>query len=552
MNQKQVKIIGLSVNKNFGGLKATELKFDKDNRLTLIKGEVGSGKTTMSKALKLTTQGSSTLTDKRLYGDVDLCTQLSDGDNCIFVGCRTSKEGGLDYFLYSVDENGKKIKDVVVDGQRLTPAGYLQSLQTALTWRLDELTSESPSVQRNILLELYRKELEEVGVVFDKSHPKFTDGIIHQIEVAKNNRSLMDMKRKEVGGIADDLNKKGINYSLRKKLKPEEDYLKKVSKIEAKITLLKTNVEETKKNKLNEIKLDATSTLSKIKDINNDNVKTNSSLKNLTKKTEQVYEIIDELIKEPNRNKLVKETIQKNLPKNTEPLPEVAFDDKGKIISKAKEFKSQDRLFQLVTKHKELQKKYKKLKKSEEDVDSSELDEKLTLAKKELDDVRKFNKEAESVNALHDWQDANDEVIKIKKDYYMKLTEINTGVKGLHICIDENSEDDNNIYLMYNGSYDKNYFNNPNKELRKLSSYSGTQKPMICLLIQNYLLSKKQKALRYLWIDDVPIDNKTRGLLDKMANELDLWLFVNWTGDFKASKLKDGEILIENGEILMK
>ena len=279
MNQKQVKIIGLSVNKNFGGLKATELKFDKDNRLTLIKGEVGSGKTTMSKALKLTTQGSSTLTDKRLYGDVDLCTQLSDGDNCIFVGCRTSKEGGLDYFLYSVDENGKKIKDVVVDGQRLTPAGYLQSLQTALTWRLDELTSESPSVQRNILLELYRKELEEVGVVFDKSHPKFTDGIIHQIEVAKNNRSLMDMKRKEVGGIADDLNKKGINYSLRKKLKPEEDYLKKVSKIEAKITLLKTNVEETKKNKLNEIKLDATSTLSKIKDINNDNVKTNSSLK---------------------------------------------------------------------------------------------------------------------------------------------------------------------------------------------------------------------------------------------------------------------------------
>ena len=209
-------------------------------------------------------------------------------------------------------------------------------------------------------------------------------------------------------------------------------------------------------------------------------------------------------------------------------------------------------MFQLVTKHKELQKKYKKLKKSEEDVDSSELDEKLTLAKKELDDVRKFNKEAESVNALHDWQDANDEVIKIKKDYYMKLTEINTGVKGLHICIDENSEDDNNIYLMYNGSYDKNYFNNPNKELRKLSSYSGTQKPMICLLIQNYLLSKKQKALRYLWIDDVPIDNKTRGLLDKMANELDLWLFVNWTGDFKASKLKDGEILIENGEILMK
>ena len=37
-----------------------------------------------------------------------------------------------------------------------------------------------------------------------------------------------------------------------------------------------------------------------------------------------------------------------------------------------------------------------------------------------------------------------------------------------------------------------------------------------------------------------------------MAKELDLWLFVNWTGDFKASKLKNGEILLENGNILME
>ena len=43
--KKDVKIIGLSVNKSFGGLKATELTFDQDNRLTLVKGEVGSGKT---------------------------------------------------------------------------------------------------------------------------------------------------------------------------------------------------------------------------------------------------------------------------------------------------------------------------------------------------------------------------------------------------------------------------------------------------------------------------------------------------------------------------
>jgi len=37
-----------------------------------------------------------------------------------------------------------------------------------------------------------------------------------------------------------------------------------------------------------------------------------------------------------------------------------------------------------------------------------------------------------------------------------------------------------------------------------------------------------------------------------MADELGLWLFVNWTGDFKARGLKKGEILLENGNILFE
>lgn len=102
---------------------------------------------------------------------------------------------------------------------------------------------------------------------------------------------------------------------------------------------------------------------------------------------------------------------------------------------------------------------------------------------------------------------------------------------------------------MYDGSYDPKYFANPKGELRKLSSYSDTQKPMICLLIQNYLLRKKSKTMPYLWIDQVPLDNKTIELLKKMSEELNLWLFVNWTGDFDREGLQAGEILIENGEI---
>jgi len=38
-------------------------------------------------------------------------------------------------------------------------------------------------------------------------------------------------------------------------------------------------------------------------------------------------------------------------------------------------------------------------------------------------------------------------------------------------------------------------------------------------------------------------------LLNRMSEELGLWLFVSWTGDFDKTSLVDGELLIENGDV---
>src|SRR6056297_1553142 len=122
--QKQVKIIGLSVNKQLGILKACQMNFDENNKLNIIKGGVGEGKTTAQQALKLGTQGSKTLTDKNLDGDIDIETQLLDGDQKVYVGAKSS-DGRLTYVLYTKDENGKKIKEPVIDGVKATPAKYL-------------------------------------------------------------------------------------------------------------------------------------------------------------------------------------------------------------------------------------------------------------------------------------------------------------------------------------------------------------------------------------------------------------------------------------------
>jgi hypothetical protein len=558
MKQKQVKIIGLSINETFGGLKATQLEFDKKNRLTVFKGEVGSGKTTLNRAMRLTTQGSSTLEDKSLYGNVDITTQLKDGDTEIFVGCKTGKENALDYYLYTVID-GKKVNKVVIDGEQLTPAGYLKSLQTALTWRMDELTSENATTQRNILLELYSTELEEQGVIFDKKNPNYIGGIIHKIEEAKNRRSLMDMKRKEVGGIADDLLKKGINFDDRRTLKDESKIKKEITGIESKISLAETNAEQVKKSRLNELKANGQELATNLR-IENDKLKAhNDELDSRHISLDKIRKVCAEELKlNMNVTKLVVETVKNNLSVLDDRKELLEFSEKGSCLTKAKKYNGSKELKKLLKEYSKTIKAYIKENNSEEEVDTTELEKELAAKKEKLEKLLQFNKETAAINSFHDWRESDQDVRDLKKDYYFKLTKINTGVKGLHICPETEIEDgeivakNDNIYLMYNGQYDTKYFNNEDQELRKLSSYSGTQKPLICLLIQNYLLSKKNKSLPYLWIDNIPIDNKTKELLNKMAKELDLWLFVNWTGDFDTSTLKDGEVLIQGGKILFR
>ena len=98
MEQKKVNIIGLSVNQQIGILQACKLEFNKDNRLNTVKGGVGEGKTTLQKSLQLGTQGSKTLVDKQLYGEINTEVQLLDGDTKIWVGCKSDKKGKLIYF----------------------------------------------------------------------------------------------------------------------------------------------------------------------------------------------------------------------------------------------------------------------------------------------------------------------------------------------------------------------------------------------------------------------------------------------------------------------
>lgn len=568
MEQKEVKIIGLKVNTQMGILQSFELKLDPKNHLLVVKGEVGSGKTTLHKSLSLGTQGSEALkADKLLYGKIDQEVQLLDEGVNIFVGCKSNKKGELDYIIYSKDENGKIEKNPVVGGVKLTPATYLKEMQTKLTWRIDELTSENLTVQKKMLLDLYKSALAQQGVVFDKNDQAYDESILGRIDRAVNDRSEKDYARKQVGGFRNQLEPIGIDVDESDSYPTRID----VSALELKKTELTfsiNNAGSVKQQNLDGLKNKADAVVLKIKEANvkikqaNDEIlKQFEDRKHQCSQNKFTYDgVLTDLETLVDQECLTKENglaflklMEENF-NNPAAMAEpanamVEFDMEGRVVGKLEQWKGGEEVGVLLKEYEGHKSEWLKIF-NEPLEDTAGFEGELETVVNNLSLAKENNSKCEMVDRFLSWRSADEDVRELRNEYAKMLSSINTGVDGLKICVDRDGEDNKlDIYLTYNGEYDKKYFNNLKLEDRKLSSYSGTQKPMICLLLQNYLLSKKPKAMRYLWIDNIPIDNKTKALLDRMGKELGLTVIVNITGDFDKAGLESGEILLEGGEV---
>lgn len=563
--QKEVKIIALKVNDRFGILQSFECRFDNESNLIVIKGEVGSGKTTLRKSLSLGTLGSDTLkADKALYGKIDQEVQLLDGDTPIFVGCKTNDKGKLLYVIYTKDIEGKIVKDPVIDGVKITPSEYLKNLQTALTWRMDELTSENTTVQKRLLLELYKTDLAHVGVIYDKSDDNYTDSILGKIDQAEAERTQKDYQRKEVGGFRNHLEPLGVDVDL-----PETyPVWKNVDELQNQQNKFKydlENIASKKQQRLDEIELKVKAVYVKLRETNEGIKKENDSIEDAYKIKQEKYKnaktakdsIEGNLVALTSYNaltedglnyltKMVDETVKLIEPTQVEFKPLIEFDLENKCITA--ELPGNIAANNLLIELKGHKETFKKIKEEEDATGKAKIEKDIQEIKDKLVLANQHNLICTAVKAFTEWRDADKLVAELKHEYAKKLASIDTGVEGLRIEFVDN-EGKLDIYLTYNGAYDAEYFNNKQFEARKLSSYSGTQKPLICLLLQNYLLSKKPKAMRYLWIDNVPIDKKTKTLLHKMGVDLNLTIFINITGDFNKGNLDAGDILIEGGEV---
>jgi len=558
MEQKKVNITGLTINHNLGIIVATSLMFDATNKLIEFKGGSGNGKTTLQKALQLGTQGTQTLIDNELYGKIDLEVQLTDGQVKLWVSCK-SKGNKLITTLFAKDEKGKKINKPIIDGVEATAATYLKSLQTELTWKMDELTSENPNIQKKILLKLYQRQLSKIGVIFDKNHPDFENSIKGKIEKAIKVRDHADFVRKQKGGIADDLKAQGFDPDRPDtcpdaiSIKDIENQIKGIEKLK---TLAVAEPEAAKNVKLSEIKAQAA-------EINNKCLAYNSELKNeyfIKEREYDTYNDAEKLMHERlnDVNTLltllevpsVMDIVSADCKRPKEVLhpdePNYILFDKtnGPIDTNINELDEQGK--DLLSTIKKLREQYISIYSENSNIDLSEFDEQLQQKDLEKTQAQKINNIVDAIDSFHNWRAANTDVVRLKAEYLKMLAQVDTGVHGLEI-----QPIDDDIFLMYDGSYDVDYFQPRHKkpEMRKVSSYSGTQKAVICLLIQSHLLNQKPKAMRYMYIDNIPIDNKARAVIEDMSEKLDMHIFLNVTGDFEKKNLKSGEFLIEGGEV---
>jgi hypothetical protein len=386
----------------------------------------------------------------------------------------------------------------------------------------------------DFMMGIYSHKLTELGVVFDKKSSAYHNSILWRLDQAKMDRQQKHFARRAVNGFKEALIEEGW----------DEENIPQRTDIEALITAKNTKIkEETERiqSGIDANKEKASEQKAVIKSYN-DNVELKNSaagkeyadLQNNILTVEKAQEILN--LKE------VKFWLsEKRKIKEPELLKKVATDEKGNYISCEGFTPEVQAAFTEITK---LRADIKPLMVAkEQEVDTSDIDAAITLA-------TASNKIIERWNSFFDWSDADQLVKDIWKEYCGMFAKIDLGVPGLSIQV-VGDEENSSIRTHYNGEHNPEFFGNLKKEHRLLTQYSATQRPVIAILMQIYLLSQKEDGLKLMWIE-CPIDKKTRDLLISIQKQYDLTIIVGVTGDFTFEGLEAGQFLIENGELLVR
>lgn len=560
------KLVGITLNSKFGILEAQECRFETTpDKLVTIKAGVGSGKTSLGKAINIGLSAGSERelpVDMKAYELADIDEEISYGETPVFM--HTSyKDGKLSSYLYIKDESGKQCKNPVINGKRMTPAVLRDEIKTELTFGVQDFISDDPRRQMDWMMNTYKEKLREKGVVFDKKSPNYQGSILYQLDQAKLDRSQKFEKVRMLNAFKVSMESEGlreenipdnIDISAIEKERDtfNENFYNEVAKFDAKLNEIKissskaisamdaynSSLEDKKKSEDEKNKLSVEALNRELSDKRNARTEIKSHIDFLLSKGAPVTEInkwFDSLEKIEDNKVFVPYVIH--------PIPQ----DCGKYVNDGYDYgETIKNAFESLGNNR---KSYVDINSKKEEFQNHKPAD--TFLQK-IDEAKSTNKIAARWAAWFDHQ-ASDKLVKDLFSEYRKIfTSIDLGVEGLRIDIIGN-EDDMNMRTVYNGIHNSKLFGNESGEYRAISSYSETQKNILSILMQIHLLDEKKKngndALRFLFIE-APMDTKTRDMLIEYQQKYDLQLLCTMTCDVDMNTLKDGEIAIENGYLI--
>ena len=567
---KTLTIGEIQIPQGFRILSPQIVDFEKRTGLTVVNGKSGGGKSTLLEVMKLSTQGKDALRDNYVVRE-------GENESEIMVKIACEQDAAIDFFIcakvkptgevtysFKVEKDGKlKTSKSLPEIGEITPSKLFDMISTTLTYGAADFMSENPKTQREFIFKTY-PEVRDIAKSIDE-----------QIEAAIKERDKVSELQSAIGAYANKLDDKiqpeWINmealYSKRGKA------IDDLSQAKADDKAFAANIESkisAKEQELENVKLKAQDVKRRIQVYNNE-----VALKHEDEKDALHLKVANyaQALSDIRRGYYVFETnateedfgefcagfIEQHLywqeEYNNIPEPFQIPDNAVSADMPDDDSKS------LVSELEGLRKQYGKIESELKSMREQEIptnpeskveqcEESLRLIDIEIKNAEESNDLWTKFDTLYRYKELNQKVIDLRIERNKIYEGIDTGVKGLKI---QTTDDAGSMLgFFYDGSYKPEYFSNKNGDLRPITSYSKSQKTLVAAMLQCYLMKRRAFALNVICIDDTGMDSVVYELYDKFAQKHGLLMFVTSTNDKTASDLRDGEVLIEGGDVIVK
>ena len=562
MEQKQVKFIGFRA-ENSGIIKAVELTPDLlSRRMLVLKGESGNGKSSLIKLMQAAVSGTEAIASKSVLEKGYLTeAQLLDGEVKLFVGAKVTEyqrgeskgEPKFEIFLYSKDDKGNAYTPII-DGIKATAGEYVKLLTTDLTFNMASLFTSNQTEHRKLIEKLFKPELDRLGA----------DAVVAKILEAKKHRDACRILCQSSGSYMERFESEGFTETQlailkRPDLKAIEE---KLFQKKLELDRIVNGSEDRKKLEEEKIRSARASELQTIKDAGvalREKIRLDDEAKKAQyDKLREEYDYLIGVRRKMDSDFAVLLELTSILGKETK-------EKVSAIINK--DWKDQQSQMSPVEPllapsdpelAKQLQDKldeYTKLNLTPlvevnlEKQDTSAIEEEIARIATEKSAAEAMADLYDRYQQWKNWIEAKG-LYEKELDVLRKMyAGIDTGVEGMNIVPVETDSDRVEVWIKYDGSYDTEFFINPNKESRFIFQYSSFQCSAIGIMLQAARLNLKPKALRLAIVDDVAFTSKGLAVLAKMCEDFNVQLITSKTDDYDKENIADGEIIIEGGEV---